>query len=327
VSLYASTGCFINGLTRFKDFFQTTLYHKRLKEYLEEDKANNVDVAIIEITAESVLRNDLVHMLPFDVVALSSFYKGLYNHFGSEGKYLACKREILEKQKCVLLRKEDKNYALFADMPHKTFGYDSICDYQLEVLSNSKDGLLLKYGNETFKTNLITAYHARNMACSIAILDYLNLLDIATFKEFSKSIFIRGRMEKVKDNIIIDTGLVGMDMLLLGLEVSLGNNYKVVYSTVPYTDENEWVKESRRHNGEYLKRAKYIYLTSPENNPREEEIFINDVMGGNYLNYSFISDPKECLKKAIQELKRDETLIIVARNDYRMYRHLVEELS
>ena len=97
VSLYASTGCFINGLTRFKDFFQTTLYHKRLKEYLEEDKANNVDVAIIEITAESVLRNDLVHMLPFDVVALSSFYKGLYNHFGSEGKYLACKREILEK--------------------------------------------------------------------------------------------------------------------------------------------------------------------------------------------------------------------------------------
>src|SRR5690606_28487444 len=87
VSAYCSNGLFINGLTRKKDFFQGTLYFDDLDKYLKEDADNDVEVAIIEINAESVKRSDKVHLMNFDVVALSSYYDGISNNYDNKYEY------------------------------------------------------------------------------------------------------------------------------------------------------------------------------------------------------------------------------------------------
>ncbi|HEY8364059.1 MAG TPA: Mur ligase family protein [Haloplasmataceae bacterium] len=333
VSLYCSNGLFVNGLTREKDFFQSTLYGKELDEFLKEDVENEVNYAIVEITAESVKRNDTVHLLPFDVVALTNFYRGLHNHFDSKEHYLSCKRKILTSSnvKEVLLRLEEPNYNLFSDIKHLTYGYSDQANYQLKVLDNKIDGLHLIYDGVEFRTNLITGYHARNMACALAILSCLNILDINAFKKYAQNIYIRGRFERLKvgnKNIVIDTGFVGADMLLLGLEQTVGNtNFKIIYSSVHYNEPNEWIKNARSRVGEFLRRGKFIYLTNPKNALDEEDIFIHDVMNNEPVNYRYIPTLEQACKIALDELKEDETLVIFAREHYRKYRHCFENIQ
>src|SRR5690554_5543117 len=305
-SLYCSNGMFCNGLTRVKDFFQTTLYGKELLEFLEEDKKNEVDYAIIEITAESVNRNDSVHLLAYDVVALTDYFSGLYNHFEGENHYFNCKKTILSSQKTknILIRYEDPNYSMFSDIEHFTYGYSDEADYQMVVVNNTLNGLKLYYDKEWFTTNLITGYHGRNMACALAILSCLDVMDIHKFKEYAKNIFIRGRFEKflIDDKtIIIDTGFVGTGMLLSGLEQTLGNkNYKTIFSNVHYQDVNDWVKDARRNVGRYLKESKFIYLTNPSNEKDEKEIFLRDVIADdNFDKYKYIPNIKDACRSAL----------------------------
>lgn len=331
-SLYSSNGNFINGLTRVKDFFQTTLYHKDLEGLLSEDENSNIEYGIIEITGESVKRLDEIHSLDFEVIAMTNFYSGLHNHFNSKEEYLNCKRDILKgNTKKVLLWSGDKSYPLLNDITHETFGYLENDNYRLIVMNNTIEGLDLIYQNIRFKTNLLTAYHARNLSCALAILESLSLLDMKVFKEYAKNIFIRGRFEKFVCNgvnIIIDTGLVGAATLFIGLEKTIGNNnFKTIFSTLHYDNITPWVTESRKRVGNYLKQSKFIYLTSPTNNDQEEEIFINDVVGKDFRNYSFIKNPKDAVRLAINELIADETIVIFARGHYRMYRNILEEIK
>lgn len=331
-TLYCSNGNFVNGLTRVKDFFQTTLYHKDLTRLLEEDRESNIKYGIIEITAESAKRLDEVHKKDFEVIALTNFYSGLHNHFNSRDEYLLCKREVLKgNTKKVLLWSGDRNYKLFNDISHETYGYLEKDKYRLIVMNNTIDGLDLIYQGVRFRSNLLTAFHARNMSCALAILESMNILDMIAFKEYAKAILIRGRFEKFicnGANIIIDTGLVGADMLLIGLEKTLGNrNFKTIFSTLHYENITPWVKESRKRVGDYLKRSKYIYLNSPTSNEDEEEIFINDVVGSDYKEYSFIPNPRDAIELALKELNDDETIVIFARSHYRMYRSILEEIN
>mgnify|MGYP000950536884 CR=1 FL=1 len=331
VSLYSSNGNFVNGLTRVKDYLQTTLYRKDLDELLHTDEENGIEYAIIEITAESVKRKDTVHMLPYEVIAMTNFYSGLSNHFDSKEEYLMCKREILSKSsKKLLLWIEDRNYDFFKDLDHQTYGYANNANYQLIVVDNTINGLDLNYKGVSFKTNLITAYHARNVSCALAILDSLSLLKMEVFKEFSKNVFIRGRFEKFickGKNIVIDTGFLGADMLLIGLEKILGNrNFKTIFSIHHYDEVTEWVKKSRKRVGEYLKWSKFIYLTNPLNKDNALEIFRNDVVGLDYNNYKYISDPEEAVRMALNELNEDETIVIFAREHYRKYRSILENI-
>lgn len=334
VSLYSSNGFFVNGLTKVKDFLQTTVYDKDLKEMLNEDEESGVEYVIIEITAESVNRKEEVYELPYEVIGFTNFIKGLNNNFNSYDEYLSCKRKLLgnSNAKTILLRKEDPNYELFCDIPHKTYGYAEDVDYRLQVIDNTIDGLSLMYDNVFFTSNLITGYHARNIACALAILNESKLLDINEFKDFANSIKIRGRFEKLNINdktVFIDTGLVGTGILLVGLETILKHrNFKIVFSNYHYDYPSQWVKNSRKRVGEYLRWGKFIYLTNPEGNPNEESIFLEDVMcEENYNNFTYIPDYKEAVSTAIGQLKDNEVLVIIARNNYRLYRNYLEEID
>lgn len=333
-SLYSSNGMFVNGLTRQKDFFQTTLYGKDLEKLLEEDAENNVEFAVIEITAESVKRNDTVHLLAYDVVALTSFYSGLHNHFDNKENYYLCKRLILTNPnaKKVLLRMEDNNYTMFSDIKHITYGYSNEANHQMLVINNTLNGLKLFYKGEYFNSNLISAYHARNIACALAILEEVNAFDYPIFKDFAKNIFIRGRFEKVICNnktVIIDTGYSGSGIILSGLETTLGSmNYKVIFSIVLYDIVNDWVKNSRKQTGKFLKRSKFIYLTNPTNDNDVESTFLNEMIVDNDFNqYKYIPDINDVCKYALRDLKEDEVLIIFARDYYRQYRNILMNIN
>ena len=332
-SLYSSNGLFVNGLTKEKDYLQTTLYHKALKDNLEDDEKSGVQYAVIEITAESIARRDKVHLFPFEVVALTSFFDNLYNHFNNKVHYYECKRTILESSnaKKVLLRLEERNYLMFNDIPHEIYGYSPNSNYQLIVLDNNINGLKLSFNNTIFETNLITAYHARNIACALAILSSIDILDMEKFKDFAKKIFIRGRFEKIQykgKNIILDTGNAGADILLLGMEKTLGNdNYKIIYTNKGHKNINNWVLRARKNAGNYLKRSKFIYLVNPDNKNNIEEDFVNNVICDNtYKQYKYISNINDVCIEAINNLQENETLIIFTRENYRLYRNYIENL-
>lgn len=334
VSLYSSNGLFTNGLTRTKDFLQTSLYIKELENYLSEDKDDGIEYGIVEITGESVKRNDNIHFLPFEVIALTSFNNNLYNHYSGKEEYYRCKRDILEKgnTKSVLLRLDDPNYSWFSDIKHKTYGYTDKSFYQMEVIDNTIDGLKLKCDGVIFNTNLITAYHARNMAGAIAILKEIQVFNIEAFIEFAKNIFIRGRFEKINlsgKNIILDTGYSGAQIVLNGLERTLnGNNFKVIYSNIQYDVDGDWVKNARANNGLFLQKAKYIYLTNTCEDIDELKVFKDEVLNNSfYNNYLYIKDNSEVVNRAIDELNSDETLIIFTRDYYRNYRHIIQSIN
>lgn len=332
ISLYSSNGLFSNGLTRTKDFLQSTMYIKDLERFLSEDMEEGLEYGIIEITAESAKRSDGIHLLPFEVIALTSFNNGLHNHYKSKDEYFRYKRDILEKgnTKNVLLRIEDVNYSWFSDINHKTYGYNEGSDYKIKVIENTLDGLKLECDGLIFNTNLITAYHARNIACAIAILKDIKVFDLSSFIEFSKNIFIRGRFEKINyqnKTIILDTGYSGAQIVINGLQRTIVNkDFKIIYSNVMYEDETNWVKNARSNNGNFLIKAKYIYLTNTEDEVDQLAILENQVLSNsNYKNYIYIKDKTEALRRAVNDLEDNEVLIIFTRDDYRSYRHIIEK--
>jgi len=332
-SLYGSNGLFVNGLTREKDFLQTTPYLKELEVHLDDDRESGVEYGIVEISAESVNRGDRVHVLQYDILALTSFYERLHNHFDGKEHYAECKRKILTTPnvKKVLMRLEDEGYTYFSDIPHTTYGYGENVTHRMQVIRNEMDGLTLYYQGVKFKTNLITAYHARNMACALAILTELGVLDMEKFVEFAKGINIRGRFEKLNvggKTVIIDTGLAGALITLVGIEKPFDStNYRIIYSSVHYREENEWVREARDRAGRYLKRGNFIYLTNPEGVLGEEEVFLKDVVKEEgYDKYRYIPDINEACKAALNELAPGEILIVFSREHYRKYRECFEKL-
>ncbi|MFA7689194.1 MAG: Mur ligase family protein [Bacilli bacterium] len=334
VSMYTSNGLFVNGLTKQKDYPQTTMYRKDLDVNLLDDANSGCEFAIVEIAAESIKRRDTVHKLKFDVVILTSFFSTLHNHFKNKEEYLACKRNILLAPNVgkVLIRYENEEYSKFSDINHITYGYSGDANHRISVLDNKMDGLTLSFLGIMFQTNLITAYHARNIAAALATLFELDVLDMKLFSEFAKDIKIRGRFEKVVvggKTVVIDTGLAGAVITLVGIEKPLDStNYRIIFSNVHYKDANEWVLSSRERVGRYLKRGNYIYLTSPTNNPCEEEVFIQDVIKeNNYSKYKFIPRLEEACKKALKELNPNEILIVFSRNHYREYRRIFEEIN
>jgi RHS repeat-associated protein len=75
-SLYCSTGLFINNKTRIKNFFRGTLDKEALEDYLAEDEKEEIEYAVIEINAESVLRAEEIEKLPFTLKVTSFILEG-----------------------------------------------------------------------------------------------------------------------------------------------------------------------------------------------------------------------------------------------------------
>lgn len=328
VSLYSSNGIFKNEKTYWKDYNRSSLPYQPLVDHLIEDENLGQDYAIIEITGESVLQNNKIYELDYDVTALTMFDPFGSGHYSSKKHYINCKRTILENGNNLLLPTyfdyiDEEYFEIFRDLPHKLFGIGE----NINLISNSPNGLVLTYGGVEFTTNLIGRPHAMNIGCAIAILDELEEMDTVTFATFAQDIHIRGRFEKLEfdgKTVIFDVGWFGPDIINVLKEIYPTEDMKMVFELWLKRGASPSHRARRASLGPRLSIVDKIYITTEMNQQWELDEFEEDY--NVTADYDTFLDRGDAIAAAVNELQAGEVLFVMTRENHRFYRRFVEEI-
>ena len=238
------------------------------------------EYAIIEIKGELFKTGKYIDL---DIIGITNFDKELVNNFDNNVVlYSNCKNKALHTGKISLVPENLKDEFYYT----KTYKY----------LDTFKDW---------------NKHQVENISLAIAILKELDLYKLEVFPEIK----IRGRYEKF-GNIIVDTGWCGFEHIY---PMYKENKIKLIY--VPIYPENisPAVKIYRDTAKPYLSKCEKIYVTS-STNERSFDYFRKNFLEENYENVEYIKEHKDCLEKALKELKDDELLFIMAREYFREFR-------
>lgn len=327
-SLYSSNGLFVNGETRQKDLKKTSLSKNEVMTYLKKDKDVNVEIAIIEITAESTLYKFDLEKLDYELVVLTNYEPENALNFESDTQYLNAINKIILNQKNVLIKNDERIKKLFEKINYKTFGYNNDADYSIDLVSNNMKGLRFRYKSREYHTNLITEIHLANLACCLSILESLNIYRHDKFKKFLKKIILRGRVQvfkKRKRTIIVDNANQELKYLIDSIVKTTDSyNYKVFY-LIPSELSINFRPEIMLENGKELQKSKISYISNEETkNDDTKVILTKKILNNNYTSFIHMKEPIELFKKALRDLKKNELLIILSRKKYRLYKQYME---
>ena len=174
---------------------------------------------------------------------------------------------------------------------------------------------------KTFDTKLKGDFNQENFQSAILGISKLLDLDIEVVANIAKNFSgIAGRMEEVKERIIVDFAHTpdGMDKVLS----SIKEDKIVVFGAGGNRD-----KSKRKIMGEIAdKYAKYIILTNDNPRCENEMDIINDIKQGiKDTPYEIILDRSEAIKKAIS-LQNDEYIMILGKGDEKYIQKCKEKI-
>ncbi len=176
---------------------------------------------------------------------------------------------------------------------------DNVSDIKEEL-----NGVSFKYKNILYKTPLNGLYQAYNASLAIEAARFIdNNIPNDLIQEGLNETFMPGRFEYIKDNIIIDGAhnISAIEALTNSLENKFENKkIKIVYSALFDKEYDKMIKHlSKIATKFYFTTLKDLRATDPllfsEYTDIESECFF---------------DFKECVNKAMEELKEDEILVI-----------------
>lgn len=314
VALYSTNGVFKNGETVFKNFFATSYNKVTMENELARLEDKNYDYAIIEVKGELFLNSeDYVHM---DIMALTNFYRGLVNNYnGSPSLLRLCKQRALN---CSDVRIISANNT--EEFPNYTDIW-SLYDY------SSLNPVTLTVDNETVVTDLFGKDHVSNLSLAIYILKKINEYDgIWVFNNLN----IRGRYAKYTvggKDVIVDTGWSGFKHIMIRLKEVYGDNFKFNLIYVPIVENREtWTtKQYKSRSKDALSLASRIIA----NTNLEKEMIIETYLDEEYPpeKVETYTDMNVCFQRAYETLEEGAILYIMAREKFREYKRIVEELS
>lgn len=171
-------------------------------------------------------------------------------------------------------------------------------------LNNKTIQTIIKQTNSTLhltkkiqKTNLLGEFQQKNAGLAYNVLKFLKI-DKQTINQSLNNIKLQGRLQKIENNIILDTAhnILGIKELSNYLSKNT-QNYKKINYILPITKEQTSLKYLK-----YLpKQNKIIFSKSDRNKIKTPK---------NYENFKIIENPIQALKYIKQNSKKDELTII-----------------
>ena len=284
-----------------------TLYE--IYEMLLECKKENIEYVSIEVSSHG-LDMKRVEGLYFEYGIFTNLTEDHLDYHKTMENYAKAKQKLFEQSKKSIINIDDKYKDYFLKEDSITYGKNDsnfkISDININRLRSS-----FKLNNEEYTCNLIGEYNVYNMTCVIIILKLLEL-DTNIIKELKTP---KGRMDIIEyksNSIIIDYAHTPDAVEKILIEVSKLPHNKIITMIGCGGDRDRF---KRPIMGDIATTySDYVIFTS--DNPRNENpmYILNDITCKLYKkNYEIIENRKKAIKKSIQNLSKNDILLLLGK--------------
>ncbi len=312
VAMQGTRGFFINSVCKDEKSLTTppilqTLHHLYLAS---KHKCNYF---VMEVSSHAIFQNR-IEDLKFALKIFTNLSQDHLDFHKSMNEYAKVKSSFFDGNEPKLINADEK-YIKYNPKNTKTYGIKNDANYKVSEFS-LKNGINATILNNKkaikFHSPLRGFFNLYNLLCAIGAVDILvNPKSFDVVKNFAG---VSGRMEVINENpsVIVDFAHTpdGMEKVLDAMK---NDDLVVLFGAGGDRD-----KTKRPLMAEVACRfAKKIYITS--DNPRNEEPkeIINDILKGvkSYKNITVEVDRKKALHLALNELKPNETLMVLGKGD------------
>ena len=301
---------------KIKDLDNTTPGAIELLELMYMCKEKNVKYIVMEVSSHA-LSQGRVDGINFNYSVFTNLTNDHLDYHKNMENYFLEKEKLFVNNNGISIINTDDEYA-FRLMKNNYFTY-GFTESDYKVTEYKIDGndttfkLLNKKQIKTYKTNLIGKYNIYNMLTTIIILDMENVKQIDKIVENLHAPV--GRCEKIMYNeccIIVDYAHTpdAVSNVILSIKENFDGN---IYTVIGCGGNRD--KSKRSKMAEITTNlSDYVYFTS--DNPRNEnpEDIVKDMTFNlSKTNYENIIDRKIAIKKAMQNLKDNDILLVLGK--------------
>ncbi|WP_083573730.1 UDP-N-acetylmuramoyl-L-alanyl-D-glutamate--2,6-diaminopimelate ligase [Streptobacillus notomytis] len=300
-----------------------------LIKLMKEAVDKNVEYFLMEVSSHALCQGR-VKMLEFDSAIFTNLTQDHLDFHQTLEKYFEAKASIVNylKDNARLIINKDNEYCKRLLNISDSFSLKENATINGEVLEYTLKGMKVKISKSDkeyiFTTKLMGEYNLQNILG--AIISAYNLgvsLDdiINSIKDINS---IAGRFEIIDNDkdvmVVVDYAHTadGLENILKTLSIMKKNKIVTLFGAGGDRDKTKRAKMAKAA----CKYSDLIYLTS--DNPRTEdpEMILNDVEKGieSYIPYFKICDREIAIKKAIQNLQKNDILLVAGKGheDYQI---------
>ena len=290
-----------------------------LFEYFQMFKERRVHDIVMEVSSESYLTKR-IPTLKFNVgIFLNISYEHLDKHHTFDN-YLLCKKELLKNSDIKIINRDDKYFnEITKDIDnYLTFGKKKsdlrIKDYQL---CEDKTIITFIYQKKEYQiiSPLIGEYNVYNLASSILTLLALNYSMNDIIKRIKNIKVIPGRMEHFYINnkhVVIDYAhtIKATNEVLKFMD--LFHHKKII--TVLGCAGGRYIEKRPLIGKIVLKYSKKAFFTMDDPRWEDPRDIIHDMLSETKKkNYEIIINREDAIKKAVNEAKKDDLVLILGK--------------
>ena len=313
VALQGTRGFFIND-ARVQEYSLTTPSILETIAHMYEAKKQGCQYFVMEVSSHAIAQNRIEN-LPFALKIHTNVTSDHLDYHGSIAQYRAVKQSFFADSSVKLINKDEGLNVNLANA--QSYGVENPATYKVRAykLSEGIEAVFTHFDKTySFYSPLRGSFNLYNlmaMIASVHILTQKDLQQICDVVEFFGG--VSGRMEVVSENptIIVDFAHTH-DGIAKVLQSFGSEDVVVVFGAGGNRD-----KSKRALMGKAASGAKRIYLTS--DNPRDEDpLQIIDAINSGIADKKMVfiqPDRKKAIHQAIQELQKEEVLLILGKGD------------
>lgn len=315
------------GKTRTKAV-RTTPESLDIFRMINEFKTDGAEAIVMEVSSHG-LALKRVDEMRFHVVVFTNLSQDHLDFHQTIDRYRAAKMRIfslLDPGGCAVFNMDDATSHHIKQLGLKrtmTYGMENKSDVCAEITSDTADGLNLdiSYQNHKYRvtSKLIGTYNAYNILAAFAAAVALGITRDAIVQGIAKITSIKGRMERVTDNIFIDYAHtpLAMENALSSLKRYAQGKLLVVFGCGGDRDKDKRPKMAAAATS----LADFTIITT--DNPRREppgRIIEDIIKGVTTEQYKVIEDRRTAIKQAITKKQAEDILLVAGKGheDYQI---------
>lgn len=295
---------------------------------INEFKTDGAEAIVMEVSSHG-LALKRVDEMRFQVVVFTNLSQDHLDFHQTIDRYRAAKMRIfslLDPGGCAVFNMDDATSHHIKQLGLKrtmTYGMENKSDVGAEITSDTADGLNLdiSYQNHNYRvtSKLIGTYNAYNVLAAFTAAVALGIARDAIVQGIAKITSIKGRMERVTDNIFIDYAHtpLAIENALSSLKRYAQGKLLVVFGCGGDRDKDKRPKMAAAATS----LADFTIITT--DNPRREppgRIIEDIIKGVTSEQYEVIEDRRTAIKQAIMKKQAEDILLIAGKGheDYQI---------
>ena len=303
----------------------TTPDSYKLNYYLNEMVNAKVEYCFMEVSSHSI-DQERISNLDYKLGVFTNISHDHLNYHKTFKNYIYTKKKFfdsLSKHSYSLINIDDKNSGVMVQNTQsniKTFSLKKLSDYNLKIIENNIEGLIVQLNDKLVHTQITGKFNAYNLIAVYAVSDILGLDPSKSIELLSKLKPVEGRFQVISKNGI--TGIIDFAHTPDAIE-------KVLVSVKDYVKSDGVIitvvgcgggrdKEKRNKMGNVLSELSDLTIFTSDN-PRNEDPnqIIEDMLMGvdnkKIKKVKTIIDREDAIKYAVSISKVNDILLILGK--------------